>query len=172
MTSVSRSCVISLTCGGRSPNSFDLSGHTGSKPGQQSHPKYLSVVWPVLYPRNVMFPYVGHSNLCCDWLFPGNPPSKPNKKTLKQRFLKLLPCYRSGSSSSSDQSKCQDTHVHHHSDSSRIKKKLKLNTGLHISVLVCDSCLWRLVRVSVCLFHFSLHPCMQEMRMMRLNCRQ
>ncbi|XP_063332823.1 Kv channel-interacting protein 2-like isoform X1 [Pelmatolapia mariae] len=34
----------------------------------------------------------------------GNPPSKPNKKTLKQRFLKLLPCCRSGSSSSVDQS--------------------------------------------------------------------
>uniref|UniRef100_A0A3Q2VZW8 Potassium voltage-gated channel interacting protein 2 n=1 Tax=Haplochromis burtoni TaxID=8153 RepID=A0A3Q2VZW8_HAPBU len=33
----------------------------------------------------------------------GNPPSKPNKKTLKQRFLKLLPCCRSGSSSSVDQ---------------------------------------------------------------------
>ncbi|XP_029008447.1 Kv channel-interacting protein 2-like isoform X2 [Betta splendens] len=30
----------------------------------------------------------------------GNPPSKPSKKTLKQRFLKLLPCCRSGSSSS------------------------------------------------------------------------
>ncbi|XP_034095148.1 Kv channel-interacting protein 2 isoform X2 [Gymnodraco acuticeps] len=25
----------------------------------------------------------------------GNPPSKPNKKTIKQRFLKLLPCCRS-----------------------------------------------------------------------------
>ncbi|XP_028258222.1 Kv channel-interacting protein 2-like [Parambassis ranga] len=30
----------------------------------------------------------------------GNPPSKPNKKTIKQRFLKLLPCCRSGSSPS------------------------------------------------------------------------
>ncbi|XP_031720671.1 Kv channel-interacting protein 2-like isoform X2 [Anarrhichthys ocellatus] len=34
----------------------------------------------------------------------GNPPSKPNKKTIKQRFLKLLPCFRSGSSSSVAQS--------------------------------------------------------------------
>lgn len=150
MTSVSRSCVISLTCGaalqtaliwrvtlGQSQVSKLICAHWVA---WKSHPKCLSVVWPVLYPRNVMFPYVGHSNLCCDWLFPGNPPSKPNKKTLKQRFLKLLPCYRSASSSSSDQSKCQDTHVHHHSDSSRIKTIFfKLNTGLHISVLVCDS---------------------------------
>ncbi|XP_008408304.1 Kv channel-interacting protein 2 isoform X1 [Poecilia reticulata] len=30
----------------------------------------------------------------------GNPLTKPNKKTIKQRFLKLLPCYHSGSSSS------------------------------------------------------------------------
>ncbi|XP_068995814.1 A-type potassium channel modulatory protein KCNIP2-like [Embiotoca jacksoni] len=33
----------------------------------------------------------------------GNPPSKPNKKTIKQRFLKLLPCCRSGSTSSDSQ---------------------------------------------------------------------
>ncbi|XP_023277791.1 Kv channel-interacting protein 2-like [Seriola lalandi dorsalis] len=33
----------------------------------------------------------------------GNPPSKPNKKTIKQRFLKLLPCCRSGSSPSINQ---------------------------------------------------------------------
>ncbi|XP_070783277.1 A-type potassium channel modulatory protein KCNIP2-like isoform X2 [Enoplosus armatus] len=36
----------------------------------------------------------------------GNPPSKPNKKTIKQRFLKLLPCCHSGSSPSINQSKC------------------------------------------------------------------
>uniref|UniRef100_A0AAQ5XHZ6 EF-hand domain-containing protein n=1 Tax=Amphiprion ocellaris TaxID=80972 RepID=A0AAQ5XHZ6_AMPOC len=34
----------------------------------------------------------------------GNPPSKPNKKTLKQRFLKLLPCCRSGSTPSIEKS--------------------------------------------------------------------
>uniref|UniRef100_UPI003AAFE1FD A-type potassium channel modulatory protein KCNIP2-like isoform X5 n=1 Tax=Centroberyx gerrardi TaxID=166262 RepID=UPI003AAFE1FD len=34
-----------------------------------------------------------------------NPSSKPNKKTIKQRFLKLLPCCRSGSSPSLNQSK-------------------------------------------------------------------
>ncbi|CAL8332270.1 unnamed protein product [Merluccius merluccius] len=34
----------------------------------------------------------------------GNLPSKPKKKTIKQRFLKLLPCCRSGSSSSVNQS--------------------------------------------------------------------
>ncbi|CAL8330358.1 unnamed protein product [Lota lota] len=34
----------------------------------------------------------------------GNLPSKPNKKTIKQRFLKLLPCCRSASGSSSNQS--------------------------------------------------------------------
>ncbi|XP_068448506.1 A-type potassium channel modulatory protein KCNIP2-like [Clinocottus analis] len=38
----------------------------------------------------------------------GNPPSKPNKKTIKQRFLKLLPCFRSGSSSSVAQSNITD----------------------------------------------------------------
>ncbi|XP_051240327.1 Kv channel-interacting protein 2-like isoform X3 [Dicentrarchus labrax] len=38
----------------------------------------------------------------------GNPPSKPNKKTIKQRFLKLLPCYRSGSSTSSNQRSIAD----------------------------------------------------------------
>ncbi|XP_036957908.1 Kv channel-interacting protein 2-like isoform X1 [Acanthopagrus latus] len=38
----------------------------------------------------------------------GNPPSKPNKKTIKQRFLKLLPCYRSGSSVSSCQRSSSD----------------------------------------------------------------
>ncbi|KAK2919310.1 A-type potassium channel modulatory protein KCNIP2-like isoform X1 [Channa argus] len=38
----------------------------------------------------------------------GNPLSKPNKKTLKQRFLKLLPCCRSGSSSSINQSNTTD----------------------------------------------------------------
>ncbi|KAF1394832.1 hypothetical protein PFLUV_G00005230 [Perca fluviatilis] len=38
----------------------------------------------------------------------GNPPSKPNKKTLKQRFLKLLPCCRSSSSSSISQSNITD----------------------------------------------------------------
>lgn len=65
-----------------------------------------------------MWATLSASNLCCDWLFPGNPPSKPNKKTIKQRFLKLLPCCRSGSSSSINQSKCQDTRVRHHSDSS------------------------------------------------------
>lgn len=65
-----------------------------------------------------MWATLSASNLCCDWLFPGNPPSKPNKKTIKQRFLKLLPCCRSSSSSSVNQSKCQDTRVHHHSESS------------------------------------------------------
>ncbi|XP_068177624.1 A-type potassium channel modulatory protein KCNIP2-like [Antennarius striatus] len=38
----------------------------------------------------------------------GNPPCKPNKKTIKQRFLKLLPCYPSGSSSSSNQRNTSD----------------------------------------------------------------
>ncbi|XP_069385893.1 A-type potassium channel modulatory protein KCNIP2-like [Paralichthys olivaceus] len=38
----------------------------------------------------------------------GNPPSKSNKKTIKQRFLKLLPCCRSGSGSSVDQSNTAD----------------------------------------------------------------
>ncbi|KAM7418701.1 hypothetical protein PAMA_016030 [Pampus argenteus] len=33
----------------------------------------------------------------------GNPPSKPIKKTIKQRFLKLLPCCHSGSSPSINQ---------------------------------------------------------------------
>ncbi|KAM9770124.1 A-type potassium channel modulatory protein KCNIP2-like [Menidia menidia] len=33
----------------------------------------------------------------------GNPPSKPTKKTIKQRFLKLLPCFPSDSSSSVNQ---------------------------------------------------------------------
>ncbi|XP_029287736.1 Kv channel-interacting protein 2-like [Cottoperca gobio] len=37
-----------------------------------------------------------------------NPASKPNKKTIKQRFLKLLPCCRSGSSSSITQSNISD----------------------------------------------------------------
>ncbi|XP_045902945.1 Kv channel-interacting protein 2-like isoform X1 [Micropterus dolomieu] len=40
----------------------------------------------------------------------GNPQSKPNKKTIKQRFLKLLPCCRSGSSSSVNQSKLFHAH--------------------------------------------------------------
>uniref|UniRef100_A0A674CPB5 Potassium voltage-gated channel interacting protein 2 n=1 Tax=Salmo trutta TaxID=8032 RepID=A0A674CPB5_SALTR len=35
------------------------------------------------------------SNLCCDWLLPGNPASNHSKRTIKQRFLKLLPCCRS-----------------------------------------------------------------------------
>ncbi|XP_060947229.1 Kv channel-interacting protein 2-like isoform X2 [Limanda limanda] len=35
-----------------------------------------------------------------DPLTGGNPPYKSNKKTIKQRFLKLLPCFRSGSSAS------------------------------------------------------------------------
>ncbi|CAL8388288.1 unnamed protein product [Arctogadus glacialis] len=34
----------------------------------------------------------------------GHLPSRPNKKTLKQRFLRLLPCYPSASSSSTNQS--------------------------------------------------------------------
>ncbi|XP_041838346.1 Kv channel-interacting protein 2-like isoform X1 [Melanotaenia boesemani] len=38
----------------------------------------------------------------------GNPPSKPTKKTIKQRFLKLLPCYRSDSSSSINQGSTDD----------------------------------------------------------------
>ncbi|XP_030004677.1 Kv channel-interacting protein 2-like [Sphaeramia orbicularis] len=38
----------------------------------------------------------------------GNPASKPNKKTIKQRFLKLLPCYRSSSSPSSTQRSIAD----------------------------------------------------------------
>lgn len=37
----------------------------------------------------------------------GNPP-KPNKKSIKQRFLKLLPCYRSGSSASINQRSSAD----------------------------------------------------------------
>ncbi|XP_065809334.1 Kv channel-interacting protein 2-like [Labrus bergylta] len=35
----------------------------------------------------------------------GNPPSKPHKKSIKQRFLKLIPCYRSSSNSSANESK-------------------------------------------------------------------
>ncbi|XP_071359953.1 A-type potassium channel modulatory protein KCNIP2-like [Trachinotus anak] len=38
----------------------------------------------------------------------GNPPSKPTKKTIKQRFLKLLPCCRSGSSPSVNQRSIAD----------------------------------------------------------------
>ncbi|XP_044047366.1 Kv channel-interacting protein 2-like isoform X2 [Siniperca chuatsi] len=38
----------------------------------------------------------------------GNPPSKPNKKTIKQRLLKLLPCCRSGSSPSINQRSITD----------------------------------------------------------------
>ncbi|KAM7009911.1 A-type potassium channel modulatory protein KCNIP2-like [Tautogolabrus adspersus] len=38
----------------------------------------------------------------------GNPPSKPHKKSIKQRFLKLLPCYRSSSSSSVNESNLTD----------------------------------------------------------------
>ncbi|XP_056135935.1 Kv channel-interacting protein 2-like isoform X1 [Lampris incognitus] len=38
----------------------------------------------------------------------GNPSSKPNKKTIKQRFLKLLPCCRSGSSPSLNQNSVAD----------------------------------------------------------------
>ncbi|KAM4585456.1 A-type potassium channel modulatory protein KCNIP2-like [Odontesthes bonariensis] len=38
----------------------------------------------------------------------GNPPSKPTKKTVKQRFLKLLPCCRSDSSSSVSQGNIAD----------------------------------------------------------------
>ncbi|MEQ2291302.1 Kv channel-interacting protein 2 [Ameca splendens] len=38
----------------------------------------------------------------------GNHLSKPNKKTIKQRFLKLLPCYHSGSSLSVDQRSITD----------------------------------------------------------------
>ncbi|XP_072239860.1 A-type potassium channel modulatory protein KCNIP2-like [Leuresthes tenuis] len=38
----------------------------------------------------------------------GNPPSKPTKKTVKQRFLKLLPCCRSDSSSSVNQGSIAD----------------------------------------------------------------
>lgn len=81
----------------------------------EGHPKYWRATRPALHCCYKMFPDVGRSNpLCLFGCFPGNPPSKPIKKTLKQRFLKLLPCYRSGSSSSSDQSKCQHPHVHHH----------------------------------------------------------
>uniref|UniRef100_A0A7N8XY40 Potassium voltage-gated channel interacting protein 2 n=1 Tax=Mastacembelus armatus TaxID=205130 RepID=A0A7N8XY40_9TELE len=47
----------------------------------------------MFYPFN-MVSTLSASNLCCDWLFPGNPLSRPNKKTIKQRFLKLLPCCR------------------------------------------------------------------------------
>ncbi|XP_029919664.1 Kv channel-interacting protein 2-like isoform X3 [Myripristis murdjan] len=38
----------------------------------------------------------------------GNPSAKPNKKTIKQRFLKLLPCCRSGSSPSINQNSVTD----------------------------------------------------------------
>ncbi|XP_040002035.1 Kv channel-interacting protein 2-like isoform X2 [Xiphias gladius] len=38
----------------------------------------------------------------------GNPPTRPNKKTIKQRFLKLLPCCRSGSSPSINQRSIAD----------------------------------------------------------------
>ncbi|XP_061578690.1 Kv channel-interacting protein 2-like [Cololabis saira] len=38
----------------------------------------------------------------------GNPPSKPNKKTIKQRFLKLLPCCQSASSPSISQRSISD----------------------------------------------------------------
>ncbi|KAM9857361.1 A-type potassium channel modulatory protein KCNIP2-like [Aulostomus maculatus] len=38
----------------------------------------------------------------------GNPASKPKKKTIKQRFLKLLPCCRSGSSPSINQGSVTD----------------------------------------------------------------
>ncbi|XP_076001626.1 A-type potassium channel modulatory protein KCNIP2 isoform X1 [Genypterus blacodes] len=38
----------------------------------------------------------------------GNPASKQNKKTIKQRFLKLLPCCRSGSSPSLNQNSVTD----------------------------------------------------------------
>nr|XP_015825782.2 Kv channel-interacting protein 2 [Nothobranchius furzeri] len=38
----------------------------------------------------------------------GDPPSKPIKKTLKQHFLKLLPCYHSGLRSSNSQRSTSD----------------------------------------------------------------
>uniref|UniRef100_A0A665V4P0 Kv channel interacting protein 2 n=1 Tax=Echeneis naucrates TaxID=173247 RepID=A0A665V4P0_ECHNA len=38
----------------------------------------------------------------------GNPPSKPSKRTIKQRFLKLLPCCRSGSNPSVTQRSVAD----------------------------------------------------------------
>ncbi|XP_024115322.1 Kv channel-interacting protein 2 [Oryzias melastigma] len=38
----------------------------------------------------------------------GNPPSKPLKKSLKQRFLKLLPCYHSDSTPSINQRSISD----------------------------------------------------------------
>ncbi|XP_060906629.1 Kv channel-interacting protein 2-like [Labrus mixtus] len=38
----------------------------------------------------------------------GNPPSKPHKKSIKQRFLKLIPCYRSSSNSSANESNLTD----------------------------------------------------------------
>ncbi|XP_074546299.1 A-type potassium channel modulatory protein KCNIP2-like [Halichoeres trimaculatus] len=41
-------------------------------------------------------------------LLTGNPPSKPHKKSIKQRFLKLIPCYRSSSSSSVNESNLTD----------------------------------------------------------------
>ncbi|XP_017272361.1 Kv channel-interacting protein 2-like isoform X2 [Kryptolebias marmoratus] len=41
-------------------------------------------------------------------LLTGNPPSKPIKKTIKQRFLRLLPCYHSGSRSSDNQRSIAD----------------------------------------------------------------
>nr|XP_061844306.1 Kv channel-interacting protein 2-like [Nerophis lumbriciformis] len=41
-------------------------------------------------------------------LLTGNPPSKPSKKSIKQRLLKLLPCYHSGSSLSVNQNSESD----------------------------------------------------------------
>lgn len=88
---------------------------SGSKPGQQTRVAQTKSSEFVLH-RFSFFTHMSYayhqsaSNLCCDRLFPGNPPSKPIKKTIKQRFLKLLPCYRSSSSSSTNQSKCVWTH--------------------------------------------------------------
>ena len=186
---------------GGSPDSFDLAGHTDSKPGQQTHlcalscaekSECLSAVWPVLNPFNMLFSpmwaALSASNLCCDWLFPGNPPSKPNKKTIKQRFLKLLPCYRSGSSVSSCQSKCQDTKVHHQSHSPSYylvtentftHQPLGFSLPLffyfhHIPLFLWTRRFMYAVWMSegVTRTFLSLHPFMQEVHLMMLNWRQ
>lgn len=96
-----------------------LQGHTDSKPGQQTNflapncstraSKRFGLLCSLFYPFSTVFPLPA-SNLWSNWLFPGNPPTKHNKKTLKQRLLKLLPCCPSGSSSSVNESKCKDTH--------------------------------------------------------------
>lgn len=87
-------CPFVLTCAGPTP---------GQQTNKQKNTKRSFKLWFGKWLLDKVNPT---STLpCCDWLIPGHLPPKANKKTIKQRFLKLLPCCPPGSGSSVNQSK-------------------------------------------------------------------